>query len=98
MFLVHNLQCYLQLDVLESEYSIFQAALDKTEDFDQVIHEHSIFLKNITTQAFLFPTKVRFLLWLKQKINFTKTSFIWHSFIWRSGLSAMVTRKNNVLI
>lgn len=60
MFLVHNLQCYLQLDVLESEYSIFQAALDKTEDFDQVIHEHSIFLKNITTQAFLFPTKVRF--------------------------------------
>lgn len=60
MFLVHNLQCYLQLDVLESEYSIFQAALDKTEDFDQVIHEHSIFLKNITTQAFLFPSKVCF--------------------------------------
>lgn len=60
MFLVHNLQCYLQLDVLESEYSILQAALDKTEDFNQVIHQHSLFIAHITAQAFLLPTKVHF--------------------------------------
>lgn len=95
MFLVHNLQCYLQLDVLESEYSIFQAALDKTEDFDQVIHEHSIFLKNITTQAFLFPTKVRFHIVIKTENDYTKTSFIRYSSIRNSGLSPMVTKKNN---
>ncbi|KAG8329983.1 Gamma-tubulin complex component 4 [Homalodisca vitripennis] len=58
MFLIHNLQCYLQLDVLEGEFSILQAALDKTEDFEQVIHQHSLFITHITAQAFLLYKEV----------------------------------------
>uniref|UniRef100_A0A1B6GNT4 Gamma-tubulin complex component n=1 Tax=Cuerna arida TaxID=1464854 RepID=A0A1B6GNT4_9HEMI len=58
MFLIHNLQCYLQLDVMEGEFSILQAALDKTEDFEQVIHQHSLFITHITAQAFLLYKEV----------------------------------------
>ncbi|PSN56212.1 hypothetical protein C0J52_01399 [Blattella germanica] len=53
MFLVDNLQYYLQVDVLESQYAILQNALQATKDFEQVQKAHTTFQVNILSQSFL---------------------------------------------
>lgn len=58
MFLVHNLQSYLQLDVLESEFTMFSETLMESQTFEQVIHGHSVFLTHIMSQAFLLTKQV----------------------------------------
>nr|CAD7441195.1 unnamed protein product [Timema bartmani] len=53
MFFVDNLQYYLQVDVLESQYMMMQSVINETKDFDLVQKAHSTFLANILSQSFL---------------------------------------------
>nr|CAD7401208.1 unnamed protein product [Timema cristinae] len=53
MFFVDNLQYYLQVDVLESQYMMMQSVINETKDFDIVQKAHSTFLANILSQSFL---------------------------------------------
>lgn len=58
MFLVDNLQYYLQVDVLESQYTLLQSAVQATKDFEQIQKAHTLFQANILSQTFLFADKV----------------------------------------
>lgn len=53
MFVIDNLQYYLQVDVLESQYTILQTAINSTKDFEQIQRAHTIFQANILSQTFL---------------------------------------------
>lgn len=58
MFLVENLQCYLQWDVVESEHNALLNEIKKTQDFEKICHIHHRFLYNVLSQAFLIPNDV----------------------------------------
>ena len=58
MFLVDNLQYYLQVDVLESQYTLLQSAVQATKDFEQIQKAHTVFQANILSQTFLLADKV----------------------------------------
>ncbi|XP_049812910.1 gamma-tubulin complex component 4 isoform X2 [Schistocerca nitens] len=58
MFVVDNLQYYLQVDVLESQYTILQTAISSTKDFEQIQKAHTIFQANILSQTFLLMSPV----------------------------------------
>ncbi|KAJ4427759.1 hypothetical protein ANN_25412 [Periplaneta americana] len=53
MFLVDNLQYYLQVDVLESQFALFQSAVQATKDFEEIQKAHALFQANILSQTFL---------------------------------------------
>ncbi|XP_066590115.1 gamma-tubulin complex component 4 isoform X2 [Prorops nasuta] len=53
IFIIDNLQYYLQVDVLESQYSILEANMKTTRNFEDVQKAHSIFLANVMSQTFL---------------------------------------------
>ncbi|XP_015584908.1 gamma-tubulin complex component 4 [Cephus cinctus] len=53
IFAVDNLQYYLQVDVLESQYTIMENSMKNTRNFEDVQSAHSIFLANIMSQTFL---------------------------------------------
>jgi gamma-tubulin complex component 4 len=53
MFLVDNLQYYLQVDVLESQFSIMMGKIGETRDFEQIQRAHSCFQANILGLCFL---------------------------------------------
>ncbi|RZF35753.1 hypothetical protein LSTR_LSTR012051 [Laodelphax striatellus] len=59
MFLVENLQCYLQWDVVESEYSALVIVLQKSQDFEMIRQAHHKFLYNILIQSFLMPVEAK---------------------------------------
>lgn len=52
-FLVDNLQFYLQVDVLGSQYDMLMVKIKETRDFQQVQLAFHVFVTNIRTQAFL---------------------------------------------
>lgn len=58
MFLVDNLQYYLQVDVLESQYTLLQSAVQATKDFEQIQKAHTLFQANILSQTFLLADKI----------------------------------------
>lgn len=58
LFLVDNLQYYLQADVLESQFSILIAAVQNSKDFEYIQRAHSIFQANIMSLCFLLNTNV----------------------------------------
>lgn len=58
LFLVDNLQYYLQVDVLESQFSILIAAVQNSKDFEYIQRAHSIFQANIMSLCFLLNTNV----------------------------------------
>jgi gamma-tubulin complex component 4 len=58
MFLVDNLQYYLQVDVLESQYTMLLSAVQATKDFEQIQKAHTIFQANIMSQTFILAEKV----------------------------------------
>lgn len=53
MFLVDNLQYYLQVDVLESQFSIMMDKISETRDFEQIQRAHSCFQANVLGLCFL---------------------------------------------
>ncbi|XP_031831423.1 gamma-tubulin complex component 4 [Nomia melanderi] len=53
IFIIDNLQYYLQVDVLESQYTIMEANMKNTRNFEDVQKAHSIFLANVMSQTFL---------------------------------------------
>ncbi|KMQ97986.1 gamma-tubulin complex component 4, partial [Lasius niger] len=53
VFIVDNLQYYLQVDVLESQYAVMEASMKSTRNFEDIQKAHSIFLANVMSQTFL---------------------------------------------
>ncbi|CAK9822093.1 Gamma-tubulin complex component 4 [Anthophora retusa] len=53
IFIIDNLQYYLQVDVLESQYTIMETNMKNTRNFEDVQRAHSIFLANVMSQTFL---------------------------------------------
>lgn len=53
IFIIDNLQYYLQVDVLESQYTIMERNMKNTRNFEDVQKGHSIFLANVMSQTFL---------------------------------------------
>lgn len=66
-FLVDNLQYYLQVDVLESQFSLFVEKVKSVKDFEEIQHAHENFLTSITSQSFLMLEPVY--LCLKEILN-----------------------------
>ncbi|CAG9564079.1 unnamed protein product [Danaus chrysippus] len=56
MFLMDNLQHYLQADVLETNFSRLMEAVNKTNDFEKLKKAHATFLADILSQSFLTVT------------------------------------------
>ncbi|XP_072744883.1 gamma-tubulin complex component 4-like [Anoplolepis gracilipes] len=53
VFIVDNLQYYLQVDVLESQYAVMEASMKCTRNFEDIQKAHSVFLANVMSQTFL---------------------------------------------
>nr|XP_003705144.1 PREDICTED: gamma-tubulin complex component 4 isoform X1 [Megachile rotundata]XP_012144939.1 PREDICTED: gamma-tubulin complex component 4 isoform X1 [Megachile rotundata] len=53
IFIIDNLQYYLQVDVIESQYTIMEINMKNTRNFEDVQKAHSIFLANVMSQTFL---------------------------------------------
>ncbi|XP_055547671.1 gamma-tubulin complex component 4 homolog [Wyeomyia smithii] len=53
MFLMDNLQYYLQVDVLESQFSILMTTISETKDFERIQRAHTIFQANVLGLCFL---------------------------------------------
>lgn len=53
MFIIDNLQYYLQVDVLESQFCIMMEKIGDTRDFEQILRAHSCFQANILGLCFL---------------------------------------------
>lgn len=58
LFLIDNLQYYLQVDVLESQFSILLNAVQNSKDFEFIQRTHSIFQANILSLCFLLNTSI----------------------------------------
>ncbi|CAB4040031.1 gamma-tubulin complex component 4-like, partial [Paramuricea clavata] len=52
-FLVDNLQYYLQVDVLETQYSILLEKINSTRDFETLRLAHDQFITTLHAQSFL---------------------------------------------
>ncbi|XP_070619651.1 gamma-tubulin complex component 4 [Erythrolamprus reginae] len=53
IFLVDNLQYYLQVDVLESQFSQLLQQINSTRDFESIRLAHDHFLSNLLAQSFI---------------------------------------------
>jgi len=51
-YFIDHLQHYLQEDVLENQFAIFSNAIEKSENFDQILLAHAHFQSNILAQSF----------------------------------------------
>ncbi|XP_017762035.1 PREDICTED: gamma-tubulin complex component 4-like [Eufriesea mexicana] len=58
IFIIDNLQYYLQVDVLESQYTIMETNMKNTRNFEDVQKAHSIFLANVMSQTFLLGNSI----------------------------------------
>lgn len=58
LFLVDNLQYYLQVDVLESQFGILIAAVQNSKDFEYIQRAHGVFQANIMSLCFLLNANV----------------------------------------
>lgn len=58
MFLMDNLQHYMQADVLETNFSRLMDAVNKTNDFEKLKKAHANFLADVLSQSFLTVTSV----------------------------------------
>jgi gamma-tubulin complex component 4 len=57
-FLVDNLQYYLQVDVIESQFSILVDKIQATRDFEEIQLAHDVFLATLLGQFFLLSKPV----------------------------------------
>lgn len=53
IFIVDNLQYYLQVDVMESQYTVMETSMKSTRNFEDIQKAHSVFLANVMSQTFL---------------------------------------------
>lgn len=53
IFIVDNLQYYLQVDVVESQYTVMETSMKSTRNFEDIQKAHSVFLANVMSQTFL---------------------------------------------
>lgn len=53
LFLIDNLQYYLQVDVIESQYSTLLNTVQNSKDFEYIERAHSVFQANILSCSFL---------------------------------------------
>ncbi|SPP81706.1 gamma-tubulin complex component 4 homolog [Drosophila guanche] len=53
MFFLNNMQYYIQVDVLESQFSILINAIRNKADFEEIQKKHTVFLANVLSQCFL---------------------------------------------
>ncbi|XP_043477016.1 gamma-tubulin complex component 4-like [Leptopilina heterotoma] len=58
IFIVDNLQYYLQVDVLESQYTLMENSMKITRNFEEIQRAHSIFMANVMSQTFLLSSNV----------------------------------------
>lgn len=58
-FFIDHLQHYLQEDVLENQYAILTSAVEKSENFDQILVAHAHFQSNILAQSFRSSKQLR---------------------------------------
>lgn len=56
IFIIDNLQYYLQVDVMESQYTIMEANMKNTRNFEDIQKAHSVFLANVMSQTFLLES------------------------------------------
>ncbi|XP_075238536.1 gamma-tubulin complex component 4 isoform X2 [Lycorma delicatula] len=107
MFLVENLQCYLQWDVVESEHTLLMNELKRTQDFEKIRHLHHRFLYDVLSQAFLIPNDAKFdqstgLLLSSVTSQTTKPHkanvFLCHILDLSEAFCQLVTRSDNVNI
>ncbi|KAH8376918.1 hypothetical protein KR093_002202, partial [Drosophila rubida] len=52
-FFLDNLQYYIQVDVLESQFSVLMNVIKNKADFEEIQRAHSVFLANVLSQCFL---------------------------------------------
>ncbi|XP_043068514.2 gamma-tubulin complex component 4 homolog isoform X1 [Drosophila bipectinata] len=53
MFFLNNMQYYIQVDVLESQYGILMNVIEGKADFEEIQRAHTVFLANVLSQCFL---------------------------------------------
>ncbi|XP_017858435.1 PREDICTED: gamma-tubulin complex component 4 homolog [Drosophila arizonae] len=53
MFFLDNLQYYIQVDVLECQFSMLMNVIASKADFEEIQRAHSVFLANVLSQCFL---------------------------------------------
>lgn len=52
-FLIRNLQFYIQVDVIESQWNVLQAHLQDSRDFTELVGFHQEYLAALISQSFL---------------------------------------------
>lgn len=52
-FLIRNLQFYIQVDVIESQWNVLQAHIEDSHDFTQLVNFHQDYLSALISQSFL---------------------------------------------
>lgn len=52
-FLIRNLQFYIQVDVIESQWNILQAHIQDSRDFTELVNFHQEYLSALISQSFL---------------------------------------------
>lgn len=52
-FLIRNLQFYIQVDVIESQWNILQARIQDSHDFTELVSFHQEYLSALISQSFL---------------------------------------------
>ncbi|XP_017121165.1 gamma-tubulin complex component 4 homolog [Drosophila elegans] len=53
MFFLNNMQYYIQVDVLESQFGILISVIKSKAEFEEIQKAHSVFLANVLSQCFL---------------------------------------------
>ncbi|RZC37978.1 gamma-tubulin complex component 4, partial [Asbolus verrucosus] len=53
IFLVNNLQYYLQVDVIEAQFSVLLKAVEKANEFEDIIKVHHEFISNLLAKTFV---------------------------------------------
>ncbi|XP_075500920.1 gamma-tubulin complex component 4 homolog isoform X2 [Primulina tabacum] len=52
-FLIRNLQFYIQVDVVESQWNVLQAHIQSSRDFTELVGYHQEYLSTLISQSFL---------------------------------------------
>lgn len=53
MFLINNLQYYLQVDVIEAQFAVLIKSVSNAQSVENIIKLHSEFLGNLMSRTFL---------------------------------------------